>query len=172
MNNHRPGEAPEQPPLQIHDHRRRSSTCEHLFRAAAASELLRTPPEHQPKRPPQRNHRRRRKHRWTRAAPTRRHRGRRRERGEDANLQKDGGGLPASTSPPEIRPIHTLSTPPGHRSGDSPTSRRRSGRRRGGNPTEAPADAGRAGVALESPLVRKERRGGRFPEICGAGREN
>ena len=165
---HRPGESPKQSPPQIQGQRHststevaRSSTCKPRSRATAASHPLRTPPEHQPKRQPQRKHQHRRKHQWSRAAASRRRRRRRRERGEAAPQQNDDGGLPASTPTPEIHPIHTLSTPPERRSGDSPSSRRRSDRRRVGNPTDTPADAGETGVALEFASGTVDREGGR-----------
>ena len=56
--------------------------------------------------------------------------------------------------------LKPLTYTPERRSGDSPSSRRRSGRRRVRNPPDTPAAAGRARVASDSPLGTVERGGG------------
>jgi hypothetical protein len=69
---------------------------------------------------------------------------------------KRGGRGPAKR---RRRPPHLASAAhealiytPERRSGDSPSSRRRSGRRRVRNPTDTPAAAGRSRVTSDSPL--------------------
>ena len=166
---HRPGTHPKLPPFQARGQRQptspevaRTSTCTPPTPTAAPSEPIRQPPLHRPRS----SHRHRRERRQGKAAAIRCRRRRRQKRGEAAAQQNDDGGHPISATSPTIRPNQALFTPPERRSGDSPSSRRRSGRRRVGNPPDTPADAGESEVALEITSGTVDREGGkRVPEI-------